>query len=282
MSAYPAPAIVPASLPIPTLVDESEDEEETLVRAEAQSALVPYQVSIGEVVDDIKELTKTMCASYTFALRQATAFQPNFFVAGEVSVPAYPPIPSTQGQNPWLVILTSNVSSVITGFTYSSWFESAFFAQRGGYRVALQQNTSSTAIKSWLAAGVGWNATGAGLSAWNFNTATTGSNNGYALFEGVNSDLTTPQASVGNGLYEMELPSVNPAFYRNAYSSGGTNIGVTSLARGPSLGMRVSAYTGNNTFTADIALPPVTVWFGTADDYSLAGFNYIPAVVLVA
>jgi hypothetical protein len=259
-----APAVLPA---------DAEDEP-----LEMQSERVPYLVSVGEAIEDVKELAKVMTPAMTVSCT-AGSLAANFFGAYEFLVPAYPPIPSNASQTPFQIVVASNCSATMTGYTYASWFEQAFLAQRGGYRAALQvHNTNS--FKSWVSAGLGWAASGFGYSAWDLATATGTPSQGYALFEGVNSDLTTPLSNASHGAYEVELPSINPTFFRNAF--GGAFFKPTTQAnrRGPVLGMRVSAFTGTANTVAALALAPTTIWMGAADDYSLSGFNFVPPLGL--
>lgn len=260
---------------MPDLVAENEGE------TYAQSGEdVPYRISFGEVVADIKEVTKILVPAVTYS-PIGPSTPANSLAATEFCVPAYPWIPSTTSgstNGPFAVVVDATSSVCYTGFTYASWFETMFWAQRGGYRVAIQSFAKS---KAWLTAGEAWANPGSQYRAWNMGTAAGTYGTGYSLFEGVNSDLTTPLATVGAGLYEMELPSVNPGFFRNAQASTFWTPGMVPGLRGPVLAIRQAAYNELGIET-EAALPPITVWSGTADDYSLAGFAFTPQLKVIS
>lgn len=242
---------------------------------EAQSGMdVPFRVAMGEVIADFKELAKVATPFITYS-----PIGPNSpvdaYIAAELAIPAYPPIPSNAGtaaDGPFAIVVDSNSCVSYTGFTFSSWAETMFHAQRGGYRYAIQSFGNT---KTWLAAGGGWAVPGSGVQAWSMNTATGPYTQGYSLFEGVNSDLTTPISNQSHGLYEIEMPSMNPTFFRNAQASTFWTPGMVSSIRGPVFSVRQSTFSASAIDT-ETALPPITIWASSADDYSLAGFAFCP------
>lgn len=264
------PLTVSSVVPFNPLVDV--DEEEDVV---AQSG--PYKLSFGEVFTDVKQLTKIATPFLNMFNGFPVTAVTRATLVGEQVIPAYPPIPSPSS------FVYTTVGSAPLGFTFSSYFEAIYYAQRGGYRYSFQNTipTGSTPAlynAIWLSVGHLWNKLGIGKNATDTYAVGGNASGLYSVYEGSPGGLATPVLLNNGAAIEIELPSMDPGDYRVA-NNGGWWLPdqTTSTNRGPTCVYRRSVACSNP--STDLATGghfTTLVYSATADDYSLYGFDFCP------
>lgn len=268
--------------PAPPLIPVSDDEEDNVLVVKAQSSSTAYHYTFGEKVESIRALAKVSSPILVWAFGRATdAISPDNLYTAEMVTKAYPSfhtdsltVPPVQ---PYEGVIANNNWVSRGGQTFAGWFEAAFHAQRGGYRFAYVPLGRAVTETQIVMSG-GLRTLGMANSVVSLNATATSITMGSILGT-IGGDLTTPAAQDNAAYQEMEIPYSSPEFFRPSQGGGAYFAGpaTPSTFVGPALSVQTTTWSATAT-TATAAFPPVQLWCGAADDYSLYGFAFIPIV----
>lgn len=235
-----------------------------------QDPLEVYMLSGGEAVIDIKQIAKRYQYEMSvYSAQNGGVVDSTFYNSSYIPATSF--IPAITGPN---VVVGKAFST--GGLTLISWFESAFAAQRGGYRFAFRHNNNQNALTTFCAGRAFGGLSTTFANGASFNPAIALLGWGFTPGGGPVSRGATPVRISTSSMYEVEIPSSNCALYRNA-NCGGVYSPVASLPLGGPLVHLEYSFVfnpGNNLIINS------DVYISGADDYSLYGYMYTPNFAL--